>query len=390
MLLDVNLNKTKVLKFQQNGQVCKESFNIRDSIIECVNSYKYLGIEITSSGSFKQTKSMLYDKANRALYKLKKYIKNCDINTKLALYLFDSLIKPIMLYGSEIWGITEFTNNNGTLVKQLYNKFPTSQVEKLQLSFFKYLLGVNTKASNAAVLGELGRFPLYIDVGCNILNFLKHIGKSNNILLLDAYNLQCKMWQLGNNKCWLARVNKVLNKFDQMVDSNMFHCVNTKKFKITLQSDYISQWKRFINGNEKIVTGNKLRTYCLFKSNYIYEPYLDEIRSHSIKKELVKFRISAHKLAIESGRYLRPQVPLNDRLCTFCNDKCVENEMHFLLDCEFYKEKRESLYRIASQHCELFTFMDKIDKFIYLVSCEGPLIIEVAKFCKDAMNMRLQ
>ena len=68
----------------------------------------------------------------------------------------------------------------------------------------------------------------------------------------------------------------------------------------------------------------------------------------------------------------------------------IEDEGHFLLDCEFYKEKRESLYRIASQHCELFTSMDKIDKFIYLVSCEGPLIIEVAKFCKDEMNMKLQ
>ena len=30
--LDVNLNKTKVLKFQQNGHVCKKSFNIGDSI----------------------------------------------------------------------------------------------------------------------------------------------------------------------------------------------------------------------------------------------------------------------------------------------------------------------------------------------------------------------
>ena len=72
--------------------------------------------------------------------------------------------------------------------------------------------------------------------------------------------------------------------------------------------------------------------------------------------------------------------------------KCVEYEMHFLLDCEFYKKRISitQIYRIASQHCELFTFMDKIDKFIYLVCCEGPLIIEVAKFCKDAMNMRLQ
>ena len=77
------------------------------------------------------------------------------------------------------------------------------------------------------------------------------------------------MWQLGNNKCWLARVNKVLNKFDHIFDDNMFYFVNAKKLKITLQSDYISQWKSFINGNEKIVTGNNLRTYCLFKSNYI-------------------------------------------------------------------------------------------------------------------------
>ena len=31
------------------------------------------------------------------------------------------------------------------------------------------------------------------------------------------------MWQLGNNKCWLARVNNVLNKFDQTFDNNMFY-----------------------------------------------------------------------------------------------------------------------------------------------------------------------
>ena len=80
------------------------------------------------------------------------------------------------------------------------------------------------------------------------------------------------MWQLGNNKCWLARVNNVLNKFYQTFDNYMFYSVNVKKLKITLQSDCISHWKSFINGNEKIIIGNKLRTYCLFKINYIYEP----------------------------------------------------------------------------------------------------------------------
>ena len=75
------------------------------------------------------------------------------------------------------------------------------------------------------------------------------------------------MWQLGNNECWLVRVNNVLNKFDKTFDrpNNMFYSVNVKKLKITEQSYCISYWKSFINGNEKIVIGNKLRTYCLFK-----------------------------------------------------------------------------------------------------------------------------
>ena len=36
----------------------------------------------------------------------------------------------------------------------------------------------------------------------------------------------CKLWQLGNNKCWLARVNIVLNKFERTFDNNMLYSVN--------------------------------------------------------------------------------------------------------------------------------------------------------------------
>ena len=42
--------------------------------------------------------------------------------------------------------------------------FDDLHIEKLNVTFCKYLLGVNKKASNLAVKGELGRYPLYIDV----------------------------------------------------------------------------------------------------------------------------------------------------------------------------------------------------------------------------------
>ena len=53
-----------------------------------------------------------------------------------------------------------------------------------------------------------------------------------------------------------------------------------------------------------------------------------------------KIRLSAHSLAIETGRYGRPPVPATERFCKYCKDK-VENEIHFILDCPLYKSVRD-------------------------------------------------
>ena len=36
--------------------------------------------------------------------------------------------------------------------------------DKINLKFCKFILGVNSKSSNIAVLPELGRFPIYFNV----------------------------------------------------------------------------------------------------------------------------------------------------------------------------------------------------------------------------------
>jgi hypothetical protein len=55
--------------------------------------------------------------------------------------------------------------------------------------------------------------------------------------------------------------------------------------------------------------GNKLRTYRLFKPNFSFEPYLLYL-SEEKRKLLTKFRISAHKLEIEQGRYHKAIFPI--------------------------------------------------------------------------------
>ena len=38
-------------------------------------------------------------------------------------------------------------------------------------------------------------------------------------------------------------------------------------------------------------------------------------------------------LAVETGRYRTPKVPLGERVCKLCNNDKVETEFHFVTEC---------------------------------------------------------
>ena len=88
--------------------------------------------------------------------------------------------------------------------------------------------------------------------------------------------------------------------------------------------------------------GNKLRTYRLFKKTFQFESYLENINQRCYRVALTRFRVGAHALAVEVGRYHKPSpLPLGQRLCVFCN--MVEDELHFLCICHKYNTLRKQL-----------------------------------------------
>ena len=313
--LNINLDKTKVMLFQPNGNICKNIFTINNTIIECVTKYPYLGVVVTASGSYSCTIPTLSDKATRALFKLKKTLKHCDVNPQLMLYLYDSTIKPIVLYGSEIWGLSEVLRNGNNKINS--QNFVTGKIKKLQLKFFKYILGVNKKASNFAVLGELGKFSLFTDITVNIIKYWVHIvNYSNNHVLNDAYVENCLLRESGSKNCWSYKFITMLKNVG-LDNVNPSDC-NVSLIKSHTESIFISQWKivvSYSNNDNNVSTGNKLRTLALFKGSFIYEPYLSIVQNKNERKELTRLRISAHKLAIESGRCTRPYTPVYERKC---------------------------------------------------------------------------
>ena len=56
----------------------------------------------------------------------------------------------------------------------------------------------------------------------------------------------------------------------------------------------------------------------------------------------MRLRTGAHHLAIETGRWSRPSVPREDRKCLYCDAGVVEDELHFLFECQAYEHIRRN------------------------------------------------
>ena len=91
--------------------------------------------------------------------------------------------------------------------------------------------------------------------------------------------------------------------------------------------------------SSNINKSSKLNWYRLFKNNFSLqtETYLNCINNCKFRNALCKFRLSAHGLEKETGRY--NATPL-EQICKFCTSPHVENEYHFLLVCPIHTQLR--------------------------------------------------
>ena len=71
--------------------------------------------------------------------------------------------------------------------RSLETMFDDLHIEKLNLKFCKYLLGVNEKASNLTVRGELGRYPLLIDVVLSMIKYWVRLNDTKKSLLTICF-----------------------------------------------------------------------------------------------------------------------------------------------------------------------------------------------------------
>ena len=235
---------------------------------------------------------------------------------------FTSLVSQILLNDCEMWGcFLKSVGNN-------YDKFVS-----------RMALGVHSKASNHAVKGELGRFPLHLIIYTRIFEyFLRLLTLQNNQILNSALEINIYLNNVGKHS-WFTTVKHPLH-FTKLNDytPNLPHLDYrtfphmVRMFKRNLFKEYQEYWSKSLNKDKfDSSVGNKLSLYSEVKNEVRFESYLDLIKNVKTRVAVTKMRISCHLLPIESGRYKK--IPRVERLCPLSNRSEIGDEFHYLLKC---------------------------------------------------------
>ena len=362
--LTVNTAKTKCIVFRKNGQIyANDTWTYRGERLETTREFKYLGFLLQSSGSCSSGVHALKNSALKAVFHIKCICqKYRQITPKTQIHLFNTLVKPILNYASEVWG--------ASMAKCL---------DIFHKRYLKCILGVRETTPDPYVYGELGEYPLFIDRHVNMIKYwLKVTSADKESLIYKVYNQltiendkQNNIQVTGeNNKKrtlnWAGQIKDLLEKNgfgyvwqNQGVPPNKIKCFSVI-FKTRLQDQYKQKWA------EDMSDTSKNRLYKHIKTEFKFEEYLEIVTNKYHRTSLTKVRLGSHNFWIERGRWNKPKIPDTLRNCPLCGTR--EDEYHCYIECPRFVGNRKKLPNSLLKKPSMY-------KFINILNATDPVLL---------------
>ena len=324
--LTINVMKTKIVVFSRGKIRKKPCFLYNGHIVEVVHDIKYLGIKINYNNKFNVTVKDLYDRASKAMFSLMCKCRKLSLPIDIQIDLFDRMVLPILLYNCEIWGSGAYDLS-----------------KKLQLRFYKSILRLKKSTPDIMVYGELGKYPVDINIKWRMLNYWYRLinvcnrNKLSSIIYWFSYRLftvnkidSDYLTTIKNTLCELGLSGFWYNQLNLQCSEVWFK----EKIKRCLYDQYIHKW--FSEIDNKNIYWN----YRIFKDRFSFEKYFN-ILSYKQAISFLRFRTLNNNIPVQTERYVN--IPRADRLCPKCSINEIGDEYHYILICEYFKEHRVKL-----------------------------------------------
>ena len=316
--LKVNTDKTKIIVFR-NGGIIKhnEYWFYKDAKLENVTYYSYLGMLISSRLCWSKCVENLSFKAHQIISQLRYLCNRYDLFSRELLFkIFDAKIKPIILYGSEIWGVKRY-----------------DYVENVHVKFCKLVLNLGKTTTNVVALSECGRHQMYVHYHYRAIKYwCKLIESHPNRYINKCYTLLYQLDQSDRHN-WASDLRVLICSlgfghvwYQQSVGDVKYFLLKIKQRLLDISRQ---EWHAKVE--------HQCPEYLDYHPYPFIAPYTKLIQSY--KERRIFSLLRTYSLPLKNN-LLRIGIK-NDNLCEKCSGIYVENEYHYLFKCTAFSEYRD-------------------------------------------------
>ena len=158
--LKINVDKSKVLRCSREDPVPRLQIQIGGEQMEQVDSFKYLGSMVTENGNVSREVQSRTIEAGKAMAGLNKIFQNREMGMEAKRGLYESVIVPTALYGSETWVLKTEDKNRLDVreMKCLRTMSGVTKWDRIPNERIRGRTGVKSKLSYRAEQGGLRWF----------------------------------------------------------------------------------------------------------------------------------------------------------------------------------------------------------------------------------------
>ena len=293
----INIEKTLYIHMSTTPNIepiiCGDGVSI--SSLEAGKSAPYLGNHLYHTDNLHDI--IMYN-LNKRMFNVAKYKAWLDVNENTPfstkLLVLDGCVLKAILYGCEAWGdLSAFSK----------------KLETIELDLLKSALGVKTGTPTDTIYHELNRGSIVSKIMDQQYNFIRRLDQ-----VTEEEALVVCFW----NKSQHLKISQYYNSLDN--------------------NNYArNKWEReqLLSASTKTMDVRYRELIGLDRANYLYDSYAND----SCRTIITRWRMSNFNLAVETGRYERPMIDRDQRLCRTCLVR--EDEEHVFHSCRLYNDIRK-------------------------------------------------
>ena len=318
----INYHKTKVVHFRKKTSIeSAYEFKLGTTVVSKVNQYRYLGVTLNYHLDENSIAEALSDSGSRALGSIiGKTRNNYELGHASFTRLFTSCVTPVLDYCSGAWSV-------GKNIPKLDN---------IEMRAIRFFCGLPKHTPLLGLIGDMGWIPSIVRRNIENVRLYNQIVKMND----NRLTKKLLRFDIDNGGDWSKNLEAISSAVGFQNEWKNLLPMNTKLVLQKLINDYFVSWQ------EAAAKSSKLSNMFKLKDSWGPSQHL----LANLKKEhrclISRLKCGNLALEIEVGRYAK--IDREHRICKLCSNG-IEDELHFLFECNCLKEHCQKLYNKLPQ-----------------------------------------